>query len=57
MVKRDGQWGVFIKQQGKAHFIALPNAIPGRSAPLAMAEDTPIVVKGLGPLNSGEPLP
>ena len=57
VVKRDGQWGVFIKQQGKAHFIALPNAIPGRSAPLEMAEDTPIVVKGLGPLNSGEPLP
>ncbi|RLT95102.1 MAG: efflux RND transporter periplasmic adaptor subunit [Ketobacter sp.] len=57
VVKREGQWGVFIKQEGKARFIALPNAIPGRSAPLELAEDTLIVVKGLGPLNSGDPLP
>ena len=57
VVKRDGQWGVFIKQDGKAQFMPLPDAIPGRSAPVNLPADTAIVVKGLGQLNSGDLLP
>ena len=57
LVKRDGQWGVFLKQQGKAQFHGLAQAIPGRSAPVDLPAETLIVVKGLGPLNAGDPLP
>lgn len=57
VVKRDGQWGVFLSEDGKARFLPLPDAIPGRSAPVELPDDTLIVVKGLGQLTAGDPLP
>ena len=57
VVQRDQQWGVFLVQQNQATFHPLPHAIPGRSVPVALSPDTVIVIKGLGQLNSGDPLP
>ena len=57
IVKREGKWGIFVKREGKARFHPLPDAIPGRSAPVDLPADTAIVVKKLGQLNAGYPLP
>ncbi len=57
VVQRNEQWGIFIALQGKARFHPLPHAIPGRSASVDLPPDTQVVVKGLGRLNAGEPLP
>ena len=57
IVHRDGQLGVFIQRQGKAHFLALPEAIPGRAAPFAGDPSTRIVTARLGQLQTGDALP
>lgn len=46
LVKRDGQLGVFTIQEGRAQFIATPNAQAGRASPIELPLLTPLVVEG-----------
>ena len=52
IIKRGMDYGVFINRDGKAEFIVIQNAIPGRSNPTALALDTLIVTSGLGTLKN-----
>lgn len=57
IVSRDQQLGLFVAENGKARFIPLPTAVPGRAVPVTLAADTLIVINKLGTLQSGDPLP
>ena len=46
LVKRDGQLGVFIIRDGRAQFIATPDAQAGRASPVDLPILTPLVVEG-----------
>lgn len=53
LVKRGEQLGVFINQQGSAHFQALPEAQNGRPAAVSLPADTQVVITGQFALQDG----
>jgi len=53
LVKRGEQMGVFINQNGNAHFQALPQAQNGRPAAISLPNDIQIVVTGQFALQDG----
>jgi len=57
IVSRDGQLGIFLAQQNKAHFMPLPTAVPGRAAAVELPADSLIITRDLGRLQAGDPLP
>jgi hypothetical protein len=48
--------GVFVEQDKRARFVALPGAQEGRAAPLALPLDTRLVVRGQAMLQDGAPI-
>ena len=57
LVRRNGQLGVFIAQQGHARFLALPGASEGHPAPApALAGDVLLVREGRHGLEDDEPI-
>jgi len=53
LVQRDGRLGVFLVDAGSARFHALPEALPGRAATVALPGDTRIVTRGQQALQEG----
>ena len=53
LVKRGEQLGVFINQNGRAHFHALPGAQSGRPAEIALAADSQLIITGQFALQEG----
>ncbi|MDX9994726.1 MAG: efflux RND transporter periplasmic adaptor subunit [Rhodocyclaceae bacterium] len=56
LVRRDGRYGVFVAEDGKARFHVLPQAQEGRPAPLDLQPDTQVVTQGRHALQDGAPL-
>lgn len=56
IVQRGRQFGVFIVENDKARFIAIPNAQEGRPAPIALPPETLIVSRGHVRLQDGDSL-
>lgn len=46
LVRREGQLGVFILEQGQARFVAAPGAQAGRASPIDLPALTPLIVEG-----------
>ena len=57
MVKRDGQLGAFVADDGRARFVHAPDAEEGRPFLLRVEPDTQIVSRGQQGVNEGDPLP
>jgi len=53
LVQRDGQLGVFIMNEGKAHFHALPGSQSGRPAAISLPPETQLIVTGQFGLSEG----
>lgn len=53
LVRRDGRYGVFVAEGGKARFHVLPQAQEGRPAPLDLPSETQIVTQGRHALQDG----
>lgn len=54
-VRRAGHLGIFVVEQGKARFVALPGALEGRPAPLAALPDgAMVIIDGRQSLRDGE---
>ena len=53
LVQRDGQLGVFIMNEGKAHFHALPGSQSGRPAVISLPLETQLIVTGQFGLSEG----
>ena len=53
LVKRGEQLGVFVNQNGSAHFQALPDAQSGRPAAISLPADTQIIITGQFALQEG----
>lgn len=56
LVRRDEKLGLFILQAGQAKFIALPDAAPGRAAPVDLSPDTKLILEGFYNLSDGDPV-
>lgn len=56
VVQRNGQLGVFLAEQGKARFLALPGAQEGRPVMVDLPADSTIVVTGRERLQDGDPI-
>ncbi len=56
IVQRQGVLGVFLAQEGRAEFVPIPEAIPGRPVPTNLAQDVLLIVDGLGQIKNGESL-
>jgi hypothetical protein len=56
VVQRDGELGVFIAENNKAKFIALPDAQAGRPVDANLPQDTLVVSRGQGRLQDGDAL-
>jgi RND family efflux transporter MFP subunit len=54
LVMRGGKPGVFTLRDGRARFVALPEAVEGRPAMTSLPADTAVVVRGHLPLREGE---
>lgn len=54
LVMRGGKPGVFAVREGRARFVALPDAVEGRPALANLPADARIVVRGHLPLRDGE---
>jgi RND family efflux transporter MFP subunit len=53
ILRRNGEQGVFVLDQGKARFQPLPGAQEGRPASADFAADTPVVTRGRHALQDG----
>ncbi|WP_313950266.1 efflux RND transporter periplasmic adaptor subunit [Accumulibacter sp.] len=53
LVRRGSAIGVFVRQGDVARFVALPGAQEGRAAPVSLAADTRVVVRGQATLQDG----
>jgi hypothetical protein len=53
LVRRDGRYGVFVAEDGKARFHVLPQAQEGRPAALDLPAETRIVTQGRHALQDG----
>jgi hypothetical protein len=56
LVRRQGQLGVLLAEQGKARFYPLPNAREGRPAVLALPAQTLIITEGRFAVSDGDPV-
>lgn len=56
VVQRDGQLGVFVADNNKAKFVALPNAQAGRPVDVNLPDGTLVVSRGQGRLQDGDAL-
>lgn len=56
VVQRDGSLGVFVVDNGKARFVALPDAQAGRPVDVNLPKDTLVVSRGQGRLQDGDTL-
>lgn len=56
IVQRDGVLGVFVVEGSTARFVALPGAVSGRSAEVALAGTTLVVSEGQQRLRDGDPV-
>lgn len=56
IVQRDGRLGVFVAEDGRARFVALPAAQEGRPARADLPRDVLIVVRGQAKLQDGDEL-
>lgn len=56
LVRRDGRYGVFVAEDGKARFHVLPAAQEGRPAPLDLPAEARIVTQGRHALQDGAAL-
>ncbi len=57
LIRRDGQLGLFVAREGKAHFIKLPEAQDGRAVPVAQLPlDEMIIIEGRERLQDGDKL-
>jgi RND family efflux transporter MFP subunit len=56
LVRREGRYGVFVAEAGKARFHVLPQAQEGRPAALDLSPATQIVTQGRHALQDGMPL-
>lgn len=56
LVQRDGALGVFTLEDGRARFVPVPGAQPGRPADVARAPGALIVVEGQQGLHDGMPI-
>ena len=54
LVRRDEQLGVFLLKQGKAVFIALPNAIEGQDVAVKFNDQDKVIVDGRHLINDGD---
>jgi len=54
LVRREGQLGVFVVEDGKARFVALPGAQEGRAAAATLAPQAQVVVSGQAALRDGQ---
>ena len=57
LVRRDGRYGIFVAENGKAKFHALDGASEGRPIAVDLPETTKIVVQGRHALQDGAVLP
>lgn len=55
-VERNGRLGFFVIENGKAHFVELKDAQPGRSNPVTLPLDAHLVVDGFAGLIEGDPV-
>jgi len=56
VVRRQQSLGVFVRQDGKARFVPLPQAQEGRPVPIDLPATTEVVVQGQARLQDGLPL-
>lgn len=56
LVQRESGLGVFVLEQGRARFVAIPGALPGRSAELALPPATLVISQGQQRLRDGDPV-
>lgn len=56
LVRRHGGLGIFVVNDGRARFVALPQAEEGRAAPVAEPLSSLVVVEERHRLNGGEPV-
>jgi len=54
LVRRNGQLGIFVANNGQAVFTPLPNAQEGRPVSIDLPPDTPVVVLGRERLQDGD---
>ncbi len=54
LVRRDGALGIFAVSQGQAGFVVVPGAQEGRPAPVDIAPDVEVVVRGQARLQHGQ---
>jgi len=54
VLQRDGKFGVFIAEGGKARLISLPDAQEGRPALIALPPDTRVIAEGRFALKDGQ---
>lgn len=57
VLRRKGQLGVFIAEQGRARFVPLPGAQEGRPVAVDLPASTLLVAVGRDALQDGDPLP
>ena len=56
LVRRGEQIGLFIFENEQAKFVAVSGAAPGRAVPVALSEDTRIIIEGFYSLSDGDRL-
>ncbi|MCW8884613.1 MAG: hypothetical protein OQK12_05055 [Motiliproteus sp.] len=54
VVSRNGELGVMQAVDGKAQFVAIPDAIEGQAAPVDLAPDSLIITEGQHSVVSGD---
>jgi RND family efflux transporter MFP subunit len=56
IVRRNGQLGVFLYQNGKAQFQAIPDALEGHPAAIMLEQNTPVITANFSGLIDGMPV-
>lgn len=56
VVRRSGELGVFVVEDGRARFVPLPQAQEGRAAVVALPPRTLVVDEGQGAVQDGDPV-
>lgn len=56
VMTRNGQLGVFVAENNRARFVALPKAREGRPAPVSLPASTLLIGNGRFALNDGQPI-
>lgn len=57
IISRHQQSGFFTAENGRARFVPLEGAFPGRAHPVSLPIDTLVITAGLGSLQDGDRLP